>query len=302
MIRITAEEALAAYEAVRPRLPAAATSEKTPRRAATIADMRDEFDVFLLDAFGVLNIGETAIPGTAERIRELRAAGKRLLVVSNAASVPVRVLGAKYRRLGYDFAEHEIVTSRETLGAHLNGTRALHWGIMAGDGDRLEDFGALTTTTLEDDPRAYAEVDGFLLVGSGDWTDSRQARLEGALAQRPRPVLVANPDIVAPREDGFSAEPGFYAHRLADETGVAPAFFGKPFPDIFDLALARLGADTDRGRVLMVGDSLHTDILGAHAAGVASALVTGFGFLAGRNACEAIRKTGITPDFVLDRP
>ena len=116
-----------------------------------------------------------------------------------------------------------------------------------------------------------------------------------------RPVRVANPDIVAPREIGFSAEPGYFAHRLADLSGIEPRFFGKPFTNIFDLAFARLG-DVNRSRVLMVGDSLHTDILGAHAAGVSSALISDFGFFADHDTTTAIQQSGIVPDYVATRP
>ena len=52
----------------------------------------------------------------------------------------------------------------------------------------------------------------------------------------------------------------------------------------------------------MVGDSLHTDILGARAAGVASALVAGYGFFAGQDVASAIEKAGITPDIIVERP
>ena len=54
------------------------------------------------------------------------------------------------------------------------------------------------------------------MIGSATWSEARQDRLEAALGQTPRPVLVGNPDIVAPRATGFSVEPGYYAHRLAD--------------------------------------------------------------------------------------
>jgi ribonucleotide monophosphatase NagD (HAD superfamily) len=154
---------------------------------------------------------------------------------------------------------------------------------------------------LADAPQDFAEAEGFLLVGSAGWTERRQALLVEALRHNPRPVLVANPDIVAPRETGFSAEPGHFAHRLADQTGLTPRFFGKPFANIYELAFARLGA-VDRDRVLMVGDSLHTDVLGAQAAGIASALVAEFGFFAEGGAEEAIARCGIAPDFVIDRP
>lgn len=266
---LSTESAFEAYEAVRHRLPTVVPTDGGYRHASTLADIADEFDVFLLDAFGVLNIGEAAIPGTPERIKALTAAGKRVLVVSNAAGFPHQALMEKYSRLGYDFAPEDVITSRVTLLAGLNGRHDLHWGLMATRSTGLRDLEDLTLTYLEEDPAAYDEVEGFLLVGSAAWTEERQALLEDALNKRPRPVLVGNPDIVAPRETGFSVEPGHFAHRLADRTGIVPEFYGKPFPDIFDLAFKRLG-DVDRSRVLMVGDSLHTDILGARNVGILS--------------------------------
>lgn len=297
---MTAEAALRAYEAVRHRLPEAGATGRG-RACQTLADLAEDFDVFLLDAFGVLNIGETAIPDTPQRIAALKAAGKQVFVVSNAAGYPHAALVRKYRRIGYEFAPDEIITSRATLLAGLEGRRGMHWGLMATRATGLEDLEGLNLTYLEEDPAAYDAVEGVLMIGSAAWTEERQALLEAALQRRPRPVLVGNPDIVAPRETGFSAEPGYFAHRLADRTGVVPEFFGKPFGTIFDLAFARIGA-VDRSRVVMVGDSLHTDILGAQTAGIASALITDYGFLAGQDAARAIAETGIAPDFIVARP
>ena len=301
MMTITAEEAFLAYEAVRHRLPTAVPTGRQIRRVESLAVIADEFDVFLLDAFGVLNIGETAIPGTRERIDALRDAGKRILVVSNAASVPPSRLLEKYRRLGYLFTPDDIVTSRATLASSMAGMAEIRWGVMGGAQATLTDLGDLEVSLLGDESSSYSNVDGFLMIGSDDWTEGRQTLLEDALHANPRPVLVANPDIVAPREGGFSAEPGHFAHRLADRTGVVPRFFGKPFSNIFDLVFKRLG-EVDKARVLMVGDSLHTDILGAQSAGVASALVALYGFFAGQDVQRAIDRAGIEPDFVVDHP
>lgn len=294
--------ALAAYEAVRHRLPAARPGTGTPRHSETLEDIADLYDAFLLDAFGVLNIGETAIPGVIGRIEMLRQRGKRLLVVSNAAGFPHAALIEKYHRLGYDFAPEDVITSRSTLLSAIGRQAGLHWGLMATRSTGLRDLEALNLTYLEEDPAPYAAVEGFLLVGSAAWTEERQALLVAALKARPRPVWVGNPDIVAPRETGFSVEPGHFAHRLADETGVTPQFFGKPFRDIYDLAFARLGPDVPRHRIVMVGDSLHTDILGAQTAGIGSALIAGFGFFAGYDIQSAIGRSGIYPDHILDRP
>ena len=50
-----------------------------------LPDFNMEDDLYLLDAFGVLNIGETAIPGGPDRVAGLQNAGKRVMVV---ASIP----------------------------------------------------------------------------------------------------------------------------------------------------------------------------------------------------------------------
>lgn len=303
MNSITAENALAAYEAARHRLPEASPNRALPQAARNLADLADDFDAFFLDAFGVLNVGETAIPGVPERVADLQAGGKRVIVVSNAAGFPHQRLMEKYARLGYDFAPEDVVTSRKAMAEAVVGQGAGRtWGLMVSDGVSAAEFEDLDHVRLRDDPSDYDACDAILMIGSATWTDARQALLEAALSERPRPVLVGNPDITAPRETGFSLEPGFFAHRLADRTGIQPEFFGKPFRNIYDLAFARLSPGTKQERVVMVGDSLHTDILGAHVAGIASALVTDHGFLAGRDARADIEATGLVPDFLLPAP
>jgi HAD superfamily hydrolase (TIGR01450 family) len=294
--------ALAAYESVRHRLPPAAAPNGAPTHLGSLEDIADLYDAFILDAFGVLNIGETAIPDVAGRIEMLRARGKRVIVVSNAAGQPHATLMEKYSRLGYDFLPEDVITSRATLLNAIGACAGLHWGLMATRSSGLKDLEALNLTYLEEDPEPYGVVDGFLLIGSAAWTEQRQELLVQALKDRPRPVWVGNPDIVAPRETGFSVEPGHFAHWLADEAQVAPVFFGKPFKDIYELAFRRLGPEVDRSRIVMVGDSLHTDILGAQTSGIASALIAGYGFFDGYDIQSAIRQSGISPDHILDRP
>jgi glycerol 3-phosphatase-2 len=297
---LKAEEAFAAYEEVRAALPPVGAGGK----AEVVADLdaiADRFDVFLLDAFGVLNVGESAIPGAVERIAGLQVRGKRVLVVTNAAGYPHARLMARYVRLGYCFDPDDVISSRAALLHALRKEPARRWGMMATRAYGTEDLEGLNVSFLGEDRAAYDRAEGFLLLGSAEWSEARQACLEASLAANPRPVWVGNPDIVAPRETGHSIEPGYFAHRLAKATGVRPVFFGKPFANIYDLAFARLRA-VDKSRVVMVGDSLHTDILGAQTAGVASALVTDYGFFAKGDAWAGIRASGLCPDFVMPRP
>lgn len=301
LISMTVDQAFAEYEVARHVLPPARAVLNAPRHHESLADIADDFDVFLLDAFGVLNIGDSAIPGVPERVADLLAAGKRIIVVSNAASVPVTALARKYQAFGYPFEEEDIVSSRMALIAGLQDAPQRLWGVMGGDSEGLDDLALAHHVPLLDKAADYAHAEGFLLVGSATWTEARQTLLEASLLENPRPVLVANPDIIAPRDTGSSAEPGYFAHRLSRATGITPRLYGKPFANIFDLAFAKLGA-FDPKRTLMVGDSLHTDVLGAHAVGVSSALISDYGFFAEGDAVQAMQVSGIAPDFVLARP
>jgi HAD superfamily hydrolase (TIGR01450 family) len=290
--------AFEAYQAVRHRLPTARFPD-TSRTIANLGDLADDFDVFLLDAFGVLNIGEGVVPGAPERVRALQALGKTVMVLSNSGGYPKRLLLERWDRLGYDIAPDHILCSREVLLNALRSRPARKYGLLASQRFGREELEHLDAEFLCEDAAVYDAAQEFLLFGSAEWTEPRQALLEAALRADPRPVLVANPDIVAPREGGLSKELGHFAHRLADATGIAPQFHGKPYGPIFETALAGLGPGLDRARVVMVGDTLHTDILGGAAAGVKTALITGHGSLADIDPGVAIEKSGITPDFVL---
>ncbi|MCY0095503.1 HAD-IIA family hydrolase [Hoeflea ulvae] len=288
------------YESVRHRLPVMRRRADFVR-AENLDAIADQIDVFLLDAFGVLNIGETAIPGVVDRVNGLRQRGKQVLVVTNAAGYPSSVLHQRYTRLGYSFGSNDAVSSRMALLSGLNSYPHRKWGMVAAPKFGREELpdGAIF---LEDDPAAYAEAEGFLMFGASAWSESRQALLEQALKDKPRELLIGNPDLVAPTEAGLSLEPGHYAHRLASATGVEPVFFGKPFPAVFDMVRKHIRPGVPDERVVMVGDTLHTDILGGNAAGFRTALIQGFGFFDGGDPEAAILSSGITPDFILDRP
>jgi len=221
-------------------------------------------------------------------------------VVTNGATVPGEEAVKKYQRYGYGFTRAEVISSRDALAEALGAwPQRLRWGFAA---TRHSQLGQLADEPLllEENPRVYEEAEGFVLLSSLEWTQARQTLLRQALIDRPRPLLIGNPDLVAPREWGLSAEPGYYAHLLADEGLAQPRFFGKPFPEVFALAeraLAPLGME--RSRICMVGDTLHTDILGGAAAGWGTVLVTDHGLYRGRDPQALIRASGIRPDHLV---
>ncbi|MEO0379020.1 MAG: HAD family hydrolase [Pseudomonadota bacterium] len=278
------------YEAIRHRMPDAVFPSHT-QNCSGLLEIADQFDAFVLDSFGVLNVGETAIPGAVACLHTLRAMGKQLIVLTNAASYTRAVAVARYRSLGFDFAAHEVVSSRDVAVARLDEVLPSgHWGAIAAPDDRFEDIPAQVAHWTGQD------VDGFLLLSSAALDEAKMDVLTDSLADHIRPVVVANPDLVAPRESGLSKEPGFYAHQLADALTLEPIFFGKPFSNAFEDAKSRLGGTAPQ-RIAMVGDTLHTDILGGASAGFRTVLVRDNGLFAGHSTETFIRASGIRPDF-----
>ena len=85
--------------------------------------------------------------------------------------------------------------------------------------------------------------------------------------------IIANADLVAPRENGFTLEPGFYGHELVDLGASKVQFFGKPYSEVYQLLTKSL-SEVPGNKIVMCGDSLHTDILGAASQGWKTVLVT----------------------------
>ena len=290
-----ADGAFARYEAVRARLPSA-TYPGASISVPTLEEVADHVDGFLLDAFGVLNVGETAIPGAVARMASLRARGKRLVVLTNAASYTRPQLLAKYHRLGFDFTADEVVASREVAVARLDRIApGATWAAIAAAGDGFTDIPARMLDAIAD-PGALDAADAILFLSTARWSAALQDRLLASLARNPRPMVIANPDIVAPREDGLTLEPGLFGHDLLDALTTEVHWFGKPFPDAFGEGIARTGLPAPR--LAMVGDTLHTDVLGGAAAGCRTVLVTDHGLFAGRDVAPYIRASGIVPDFI----
>ncbi|WP_152047401.1 HAD-IIA family hydrolase [Aureimonas psammosilenae] len=290
----TLKHAFARYEAIRERLPAM-PDRGPPVRMENLLDTAERFDAYLFDSFGVLNVGDTAIPGAAQCLSALRAMGKPFCVLTNAASYTGEAALAKYRRMGLDVRRGEVVSSRDIAFRHLDALApGIAWAAISAEGDGFEDTDARLLDLLDRD-EAWSAAEGFMFLSSARWNERLQDRLVAELSARPRPLVVANPDLVAPREDGLTLEPGWWCHDIQDRTTVRPHFFGKPYAAAFELAAERLGP----GRIAMVGDTLHTDILGGAAAGCGTILVTRHGILAGSNADEAITRSGIVPDVVI---
>ena len=276
-------------------MPSARTN-KPMQDINSLTDISNTVGAFVFDAFGVLNVGETLIKGADQRLLELRAQGNHIRILTNAASYDRAGAVSKFERLGLEIDPSEIITSRD---AALDALTPGIWGVIAAPEDNLADI-ENETIRLEEDAAPYDMVDGFLFLSSSGWSKAKQKTLEAALQRRARPVLIANADLVAPRENGFSLEPGYFGHLIVDAGIQDVRFFGKPFPEVYELAEKSL-PDLAPQNIAMCGDTLHTDILGAAARNWRTVLVTKDGMFTGHDTQLFCDQSGIFPDWRVER-
>lgn len=270
----------------------------------SLLDIQDEYDILLLDGFGVLNIGGTAVPHMPQMIKTLQSLGKETFILTNGASYPTDIRAAMYPKLGYHINPENIISSRDAVEAempHFDLTKSgKTWGIIVGDGAFIERLPGNTVLLSKEN---IDTVDGFVFLATSYWDQSWQQLLMESLAKRPRPLIVGNPDISAPLETSFSVEPGFYTIELLKALpDLDVTFCGKPFQNTYDAAFKKIEkvvGEFEASRVLMVGDTLHTDILGGNEAGCKTLLKADWGFLRGRDPMPFIEKSGIRPDFII---
>lgn len=253
-----------------------------PESINDIRDIADRFDLVLLDAYGVLHNGISAIEGALESFYTLREKGIAVYVVSNGPHYTPRQLAKNYKAMGYDFTADEVSNSAGQVktvaaqfhvdGWELNGPEApLFW---------------------PERPHARSGITGLVYYET-------DLRLFQSYVAAKRPIVVANPDVTAPVGDTFTHTPGEDAyHALQQNPDLPMAFSGKPYPEVFEAALAKF-PHIDRRRVLMVGDTLHTDILGARHVGIQAMLVKS-GLFKGRDVGAYIAESDITPEFVAE--
>lgn len=224
------------------------------------------YDVVLLDLDGVVYLGDRVVPGAAEAVAEFGRRGHRVGFVTNNASRAAPAVAELLRRLGVPAAPEQVVTAAQAAARLLAdrlppGARVLAAGSPALAGE-LSAVGLHVVPRAEDGP--VAVVNGF----SAELTYAELA--EAALAIRAGALWVAtNLDATLPTPRGEVPGNGSISALLATATGRTPISAGKPAPTLLTEAVRRSQAR----RALFVGDRLDTDVVGARAAGLASALV-----------------------------
>lgn len=256
------------------------------------------------DLDGVVYRGRGGVPRAAETLNSLEDRGVRVLYATNNAARPPGVVSEHLQELGVRAAPDDVVTCSQAAAVEVR--RMLDPGshrvlALGGEGvaEALREQGldvvlptALAQATL--DGRA---PDMVTVVVQGLGPDLRVRDFnEGVRAIAGGATWVAtNDDATIPQAGIELPGNGAWLSAVATPLRRTPDLVaGKPHPPLYRLAMDRLGVEPQA--CLAVGDRLETDIDGAIALGMRSALVlTGVH----RPADAALRDAARRPDVVI---
>jgi HAD superfamily hydrolase (TIGR01459 family) len=242
-----------------------------------IEHMRDlvaDVDVLLSDIWGVVHNGLVAFPEACEALHTFRQRGGTVVLITNAPR-PADSVQRQLRKLGVADETYDAIVSSGDLTRHFvadHPGKTMFWLGPERDNSIYRGLEAVFAPIEKAD----------YIVCTGPFDDETEtpedyrAMMEQARA-RSLPLICANPDIVVERGDRLIYCAGAIA-ELYRELGGEVIFYGKPHRPIYERAMAlaeeRRQTRVSPRRVLAIGDSVRTDLTGAHGFGINCLFVT----------------------------
>jgi HAD superfamily hydrolase (TIGR01450 family) len=251
------------------------------RKNITIDKLIEKYPVLLLDAYGVLVHSSGALPGAARLMETLNHQKKPYYLLTNDASKLPATSARLFQDFGLDITPDRIITSGSLLTDYfarrqLGGKHC----VVLGPEDSIRYVELAGGVVVE--PTGPFEV---LVIGDESgypFLETIDTVLSGLLNIVERGtgihLLLPNPDLIYPKAgNGFGIASGSIAlmleAALQQRYPLRPELkfvrLGKPHAAIFEAALNRSGTRD----MVMIGDQLETDILGALSFGLDSVLI-----------------------------
>ncbi len=224
------------------------------------------YDSVVLDLDGCVWVGEVPTPGAPEAVAELRAAGKRLIFLTNNSRRSPEEYVRKLWSVGIQASLEEVVTGGAAIQHFLagrEGARAYVIGSPAVFRHVAEAGHRIVNASGEATEAELVVLAGHDEFDYGELRDAIRAVLGGA------ELVAVDRDRTFPRADGVWPGTGAIVAAVEYATERTALAVGKPEPQIFRTALDRLGD----GRVLVIGDRIDADLAGAAGVGLDGALV-----------------------------
>ncbi len=247
-------------------------------KVINIFDVIDDYDILLFDIWGVLT-EQKPYKHVIEAVNEIKKT-KDVYIVTNMARTRNNV-HALLKSHGFEIDMHRIFTAGEATRSALGKKKIQNPDLLMYHFDDIFNEASVHKELLEDiDIKTTRDITKANLMLISQFADNIEdstifdKELEQA-AKIGLEAFCSNPDTIVVNEGSTRYCAGFFAEKYEDLGGEVH-YFGKPYLNIYKQVFATIDNidKIDKNRILMVGDTLETDVLGAKNAHIHSALVT----------------------------
>lgn len=245
---------------------------------------RPELKGVIFDLHGVLMFQGKVYPEAIELLNSLHQKKIPFRILSNSTLESRKSCAEKLRKKGIPVLENEVVTASFATARYLKTLRPRScWIMLKQDGlDEFRDF------SHDSENPEYVVLGDF----REDFNFQNLNRALRLLSQGAK-FIVMIPELIDNSTGQLELTVGAYGKMLEEAAKVKATYIGKPNRYIFEIALSTMNM-RDRKKILMVGDRVSTDILGARNAGLKTALVKTGEFR------EKDLESSITPDYIFN--
>ena len=240
--------------------------------------------LFVLDMDGTFYLGERILPGAAEFLQAVKAAGKEYLFFTNNSSRSPRDYMAKLERMGCPITRDEIMTSGDVTIRYLLTHCPDKTVYLVGTPPLVESF-------TEAGIRLVDEKPDLVVIGFDTTLTYEKLSKACTFIREGAAFLATHLDINCPSEFGFIPDCGSFCAAISLSTGKQPKYLGKPFAETVEMVLDKTGYSA--AEVAFVGDRLYTDVATGVKNGAAGVLV-----LTGETHPEDVAGSDVQPDAI----
>ena len=242
---------------------------------------------WLFDLDGTVYLGERLIPGADTAIAALRAAGRRVVFLSNKPLQTRTEYAAKLTRLGVPASPDDVINSSLVLARYLRDRDPGAPVFVIGEPPMLEEMRAHGFEVRHD------ELVRWVVIAFDRTFDYPKLNIALQAVKRGARLIATNPDRTCPVEGGEIPDcAGMIAAVEAVTDKKVEVIVGKPSPIILEVALAALGVPADAAAI--VGDRIETDMVMGRRLGLGTVLV-----LSGVTRADDPRIAAVAPDHVV---
>ncbi len=236
----------------------------------SIYDIKDKYNLFLFDQWGVIHNGENLYPNVEKIFKDFLKDNKLIYIVSNSGKKSSDNIG-RLQKMGANYIlKTKIITSGDVCLDYLNKKK----GNCKNIGQKYYPIG-IDYPLLEDTQykkvNKIQEANFLLLTTTAGFKDFKIAHNQMKTAlELEIPLVCSNPDILGISGKDIHPSTGDLA-LFYNNIGGKTIVFGKPEVEIYEYVYSKSSVNKDK--MLMVGDSLFNDIAGANNFGIDSLLI-----------------------------